>query len=238
MISTAPRADCLGEDQQVVTPPTNVARALALAMILTLTACDAGTSREQAGGSSSSAVAPATSQAPTSRAATSQPATGCADPRIDFGPVHKSSVLTAVAPVVTITSRSGGRLDTTLRLVRRYRAEVVAEADAPQADIYQAFIGRFGDGLAPAAELGEVAPVRPGTMTVQGRGRFVQYEGVRAVQATFSYSCGPTTDRGTVSSWLIPISGLLSCDRKPQPSEPIHTEAIALACPAQSASRT
>jgi hypothetical protein len=219
----------------VVTPPTNVERALALAMILMLTACDAENPREQAGAGPSSAAAPAST--PTAVPTTSQAVTPCADARIAFGPVHKSSVLTAVAPAVTIASRSGGRLKTALRPVRRYRAEVVAEGDAPHADIYRSFISSFDEVTAPTAGLGEVAPVEPGTMTMRGPGRFVQYEGVLAVEATFSYSCGATTDRGTVSSWLIPISGVLSCDRKPQPREPIHAQAIALACLDRSASR-
>ncbi len=223
----------MGEDQRVVAQLTAVRRAPVLAMIVMLTACDANPPGEQAGGISPSASAPPTSQAATP--ATSQAATACADPQITFGPEHRSRVLTAVAPAVTITSRSGGRLDTALRPVRHYRAEVVAEGDAPQADLYQAFIGRFDD-LGPTAELGEVAPVSSGTTAVKGRGRFVRYEGVQAVQATFTYSCGPITGRGTVSSWLISISGVLSCDRKPQPTEPIHTQAIALACLDRSAS--
>jgi hypothetical protein len=206
---------------------TNVKCALALATVAMLAACDAAPQSEQAGQTSSSAAASVS--APAAVPATPQATTACADARVEFGPVHKSNVLTAVAPVATVTSRTGGRLTTALRPVRRYRAEVVAVGNAPQADIYRAFASELGDP-APTAELGEVAPVEAGAVTVQGPGRFVRYRGVRAVQATFSYSCGPITDRGTVSSWLIAITGVLSCDRKPQPAEPIHTEAMALVC--------
>jgi hypothetical protein len=226
-VVAAPRDGCLGDDQPVATP-MNVQRALAFATILMLASCDAGDPGAQADESSSSGAVSASTPAVVPTA--SQAATPCVGARITFGPVHKSRILTAVAPVVTITAASGGRLDEVLRPVRRYRPEVVAEASAPQADIYQAFTDTFDDD-ALIAKLGEVAPAEPGVTTVQGRGRFVQYAGVQTAEATFSYSCGPLTDRGTVSTWFITATGVLSCDRKPQPTEPIHTEAIALSCP-------
>ncbi|WP_412748320.1 hypothetical protein [Krasilnikovia sp. M28-CT-15] len=130
---------------------------------------------------------------------------------------------------MTITSHSGGPLDKPLAPVRRFRAEVIADGDVPQAEIYEKFIGKFSDreGL---PELGAVAPSDQGAVTINGSGRFVHYEGVQAVEATFSSSCGPMSGRGTVTSWLGPVDGVLSCDRRPKPSEPIHDEAIALTC--------
>jgi hypothetical protein len=196
----------------VATQPTITSPALAVTVIAILTACDPGSPKNEA-----------------DRVSPSASATHCAGAQISFGPEHKTDVLTAIAPAVTITSPSGGPLDTPSQPVRRYRAEVVAESDVPQAEIYQAFVVRSG-GETLMPEFGEVASVDPGALAINGAGRFVRYEGVSGVEATFSYSCGKIAGRGTVWSWSTPISGVLSCDDKAKPSEPIHEEATALAC--------
>ncbi len=137
-------------------------------------------------------------------------------------------VLTAVAPAVTITSSSGGTLDAPLRPVRQYKAQVVSRSEVPQERVYQALLERLGE-TAPSIPLGESAPHDvSGDDTISGPGRFVRYEGVEAVEATFTLSCGRHTAQGVVSTWLVLTSGILSCD---EPSSgAMAREAYAVGC--------
>lgn len=159
-------------------------------------------------------------------------ASSCPNARIEFGPIRKRGVLTEVAQEVTITSPTGGRLDAPLRPVRQYTAQVVASGDVPREQVYEAFLRKVNPD-AQAPQLGDVATGGTGgtgSMTVKGPGRFVQYEGVFAREATFRYGCGAISVSGTVSSWLIPVSGALSCDRKLDSGKTMAVEAAALGC--------
>jgi hypothetical protein len=146
--------------------------------------------------------------------------------------VLREDVLTGVATAVTITSAAGGRLDAPMRPVRRYTAEVLAEGRVPENLVYQAFGRKLKE--MPLPELGEVAAGSDGTTTIKGPGRFVTFEGVRAVKATFDYECGGATAHGVVSSWSIHVSGTLECGGKVRPPRsPMHDEAAALGCGAE-----
>lgn len=124
-------------------------------MILLLAGCEAD----------SPAARPGSMSPPVS--GTVAPTAPCATARIEFGPTYKYDVLTAGAPAVTIVSASGGPVDTALRPVRRYRAEVVTEGELPQREVYRAFVDSFGDPK-PLPEFGEVAPTEPITTSLGG----------------------------------------------------------------------
>ncbi|RZU52230.1 hypothetical protein EV385_4077 [Krasilnikovia cinnamomea] len=204
-----------------------VSGAALVAAVLLVTACDAPRARDTAGPAAPPAPAP-----PATPAASSA-ASSCAGGRVSVGPTRRRTVILALAPAVTITSPKGGKLDPgSLRDVRQYRAQVVAQKPVPQDKVYRAFVQRWDDPAAMPA-LGEVAPVNhsPGDSAVVNRpGRYVQYEGVQAVEAAFSYTCGKATVRGTASSWIGPISGVLGCDSTDRPPDVASYKDVIAAC--------
>ncbi len=196
---------------------------LLTAALLLLASCDDSAPEAR------STTAPATASS-VDAAAPSSAEPGCPGARTTFGPVTKADVLTEVAPAVTITSPSGGPLDAPMRPIRRYTAEVRASGDVPKTAVYEAFVKKVG-GDTPLPPLGEAVPTDNGTTTVEGAGRFVKFGGAQAVKATFDYECGGVAARGVVSSWLIPISGILECKTKLDAARsPMQLEARAHAC--------
>ncbi|MFI7598006.1 hypothetical protein [Actinoplanes sp. NPDC049681] len=171
------------------------------------------------------------SPGPQSTAATSLPASAsvCDDPDVDFGPVRRREVLTAVAREITITAPKGGRLDPEFEPVRRYTAEVVAPGNVPRQLVYDAFLHKISpDSVYP--ELGS-DPGTGGKITrVDGPGRIVVYRGVYAREATFRYRCGAVDVTGTVSSWTTPVTGVLDCDEKPAGKHEMASEAARRSC--------
>ncbi len=194
---------------------------LATTLLLLVAACNGESPR--CGDESTSASLPAGTTAPTS----ASPEPDCANPSIRLGPVLKHDVLTEVADAVTIKSANGGPLTASLRPVRRYTAQVVAHGHAPPELVYEAFTKQVGPEL---PKLGETVPHSDGTATVHGRGRFVRLAGVTAIEAPFTYRCGDAVIHGVASSWLIPISAIIDCDRPRHPKRRMYREAAALAC--------
>ncbi len=174
------------------------------AAVLSLVACEAGDTGPDRGptpvAASPGSSTPATPTAPPT----------CADEQITFGKVRRHDELTHVSPVQVITARRGGPVDVPLRSVRPYTAQVTADGQVPEDREYQKFRALAEDlhGLPP---LGETYTPQEGTPSIEGPARVVRYEGVGAVDATFTYRCGPAVIRGVVMSWRIPVSGLLDC---------------------------
>lgn len=121
-------------------------------------------------------------------------------------------------------------MDAPLRSVRPYTAQVKADGQVPEDRVYEKF-GSMAEDLDGLPPLGETYTPDEGTRKTHGPGRVVRYEGVGAVDAAFTYRCGSAVIRGVVTSWRIPISGLLDCRlRRQWGGERMAEQAASHAC--------
>ena len=121
-------------------------------------------------------------------------------------------------------------MDAPLRSVRPYTAQVTADGQVPEDRVYEKF-GTMAKDLDLLPPLGETYTPDEGTLKTHGPGRLVRYEGVRAVDAAFTYRCGSAAIRGVVTSWRMPISGVLDCRlRRQWGGKRMAEQAASLAC--------
>lgn len=145
-------------------------------------------------------------------------ARACENGSYSWSQVNESERLTGVSEVETL-GKGGGELKNEVR--RRYTPEASVRAEGPTVPSQVLFsLGKeigFVDDLQfngnALAGVGHKAPdLNDGTTEVHGAGAFVQYAGVRAVEADFRYSCpGGSSTHGHVKSWKNDISGVVDC---------------------------
>jgi hypothetical protein len=192
--------------------PTRIrSTSLSAAALLSLVACEAGDPAPDPGRS----TAAVTTASSASTLATPTPAPTCADEQITFGKIRRHDEVTHVSSVQVITARTGGPVDAPLRSVRPYTAQVTADGQVPEDRVYEKF-GTMAADLDDLPPLGETYTPDQGTYQTGSPGRVIRYEGVGAVDAPFNYRCGSVVIRGLVTSWRIPVSGLLDCNLGPQ----------------------
>ncbi|MEU4218698.1 hypothetical protein [Actinoplanes sp. NPDC026623] len=118
---------------------------------------------------------------------------------------------------------------TRLRPVRSVVPAVEGAGVVDATSVFAAFARKVGPD---AGRLGEESPREeaPGQWTLAASGAAVTYTSVQIVEASFTERCGDVAASGVVTSWDRSRSGIMQCDLKPQGTEDVVKEAVALAC--------
>lgn len=163
-------------------------------------------------------------------------ARACENGRYSWSQVKESERLTGVSEVETL-GKGGGELKNEVR--RRYTPEASVRAEGPIVPSGQVLIalgkeiGVVDDPQFNGNALAGVGQKTPDlndvTTEVHGAGEFVQYAGVRAVEADFRYSCpGVASTHGHAKSWKIDVTGVVDC-AEPASSK-LGSQAARLSC--------
>jgi len=95
--------------------------------------------------------------------------------------------------------------------------------------VYAEFAQKAGAGI---AQIGEEPPHDDvsGQVSVSAAGAMVVYTSVQTMETSYTERCGGAATSGVVSSWARPRTGIMQCDLKPQRTDDVVTEAVALSC--------
>jgi hypothetical protein len=165
----------------------------------------------------------------TSSGAVSNPAeASCTDGTVSLGPLLRRTVITEISDVTRVR-RGDKPFVTTLRPVRSVMPAVEGEGVVDAALVYETFAQKVGPGL---ADVGEESPREKvsGEVSVSGGGAIVVYTSVQLVEASFTQRCAGVATSGVVRSWTRSRTGIMQCDLKPQRTDDVVTEAVALTC--------
>ncbi|BCY12756.1 hypothetical protein [Actinoplanes sp. L3-i22] len=148
--------------------------------------------------------------------AASPSASACAGGQTTFGTAIKGTLLTGVTPVDEMVVKNV-QLAVEYEEINTRTAELRTTARVPAEQIYRELAATYADSR-PLVDYGTVHhPATGESFSVDGTGRFVNYEWIRTVDTPFHYTCGGTTADGTVVSWeAAGTSGMLDCDEPDQ----------------------
>jgi hypothetical protein len=148
---------------------------------------------------------------PTPRTESTKSGDVCTGGTIAWGAVVKPYVLTRVSiPFTVYTGRETPAPP--MSDVTTVAADVKAGPQVPDMTVYRAFTAKVGvdPDVVLLGEVYDGATVLPKVSTLSA-GKYVAYNGVRAAQATFLYTCGGFEYEGFVSAFLSAEAGTVKC---------------------------
>ena len=156
------------------------------------------------------------------------PKASCSSRIVSLGPLLRRTVITEISDVTRVR-RGDKPFVTKLRPVRSVVPAVDGAGVVDATFVYATFAQKVGPGV---AEVGEESPreVESGEVSVSGGGAIVVYTSVQLVEASFTERCTGIATSGVVRSWTRSRTGLMQCDLKPQRTDDVVNEAVALAC--------
>ncbi|MEV6019219.1 MULTISPECIES: hypothetical protein [unclassified Streptomyces] len=162
-------------------------------------------------------------------------ATSCAGGAVRWTSVHREWRLTEVSQVVNVR-KSDGWVTFHPGLVRNIVPQVSVSDDGVSAhQVLAALAKRLKwwsvEELAPPGKESADRRVNPGKVDFLGSaGRFVDAEGVRTVDATFTVTCPGRDVYGSVSTWFGDAGASLECGVNPKTKQSWVKEAYRLTC--------
>lgn len=154
--------------------------------------------------------------------------TTCSSRTVSLGPLFRRTVITEISDV-THFRRGDKPFVTKLRPVRSVVPSVEGAGIVDPSFVYAVFTQKVGPG---AAQIGEESPREEvsGKVSVSTGGEMVVYTSVQLVEASFTERCGGAATSGVVRSWTRTRIGIMQCDLKPQRTDDVVREAVALTC--------
>lgn len=179
-------------------------------------------------GSAGTVSQPPSLTAASSAAASSPTKASCDSGTVSLGPLLRRTVITEISDP-THVRRGDPPFSTTLRPVRSVVPAVEGAGVVDATLIYDTFAQKVGPGV---AQIGEESPREGVSGEVSGSavGALVVFTSVQLVEASFTERCGGVATSGVVRSWTRSRTGIMKCDLKPQLTDDVVKEAVALTC--------
>ncbi len=159
----------------------------------------------------------------------------CAGGAVRWTSVHREWRLTEVSPVVNVRE-SDGRVTFHPGLVRNIVPQVGTSDDRVSAHQVLAALAKrlkrwdVEELAAPGKESADRRRYPVKVDSLGHAGRFVEAEGVQAVDASFTVTCPGGDIYGSVSTWFGDAGASLACGVNPHTKEPWIQEAYRLTC--------